>query len=68
MELLERLSEPTPKFFKKVLRFSLLLGAIGTAIATAPISLPAGLVSVGSYLATIGATGVVVSKTASTMR
>lgn len=68
MELLERLSEPTPKFFKKVLKISMLLATIGTALVTAPISLPAGLVAAGGYLITAGAVGIGVAKTASTMR
>ena len=68
MELLERLSEPTPKFFKKVLKISMTLAGIGTIIATAPISLPAGIVAIGGYLATAGAVGTVIAKSTSTMR
>lgn len=67
-ELLERLSEPTPKFFKKVFKIMATLGVIGGIIVTAPISLPAGIVAVGGYLATAGAVGAVLSKTTSTMR
>lgn len=67
-EVLERLSEPTPKFFKKAFKIMAALGVIGGVIATAPISLPAGIVAVGGYLATAGAVGAALAKTTSTMR
>lgn len=57
MELVKRLKEPTPKFWKKVQKIALVLTAIGGAIATAPVSLPATLVTIGGYLATAGAVG-----------
>jgi ABC-type protease/lipase transport system fused ATPase/permease subunit len=54
MELRKRWSSKTPKFWKKVQKIGIVVGAIGTVILTAPISLPVGLVSVGGYLVTAG--------------
>lgn len=54
MELKDRIKSPTPKFFKKIRAIGLTLGAIGGALLTAPISLPATVVSIAGYLATAG--------------
>ena len=51
MKLIERWNAPTPKFWKKVQSIGLVLTGIGTFIATAPISLPAAIVTAGSYAA-----------------
>ena len=51
MNIKQRLLAPTPKFWKKVQRLSLALTAVGTFIATAPISLSATLVTLGGYAA-----------------
>lgn len=67
-EFAERLTEPTPKFWKKIRAVAIALGLIGTAIITAPISLPAGLVAVGGYLATAGTVGTILAQSTSTMR
>ncbi|TAE78723.1 MAG: hypothetical protein EAY81_11985 [Bacteroidetes bacterium] len=68
MEILERISEPTPKFWRKVRKIALILTGIGSIIATAPISLPAGIITIGGYLATAGAVGASLSQLTSTMR
>jgi len=47
----QRWKSPTPKFWKKVQRLGLALTAIGTFVATAPIALPAVIVTAGSYAA-----------------
>lgn len=67
-EIAERISEPTPKFWKKVRKIALIFTAIGGAIATAPVSLPVGLVALGGYLATAGAVGVGISQLTSENR
>jgi ABC-type xylose transport system permease subunit len=53
-EITERIKSPTPKFFKKIRTIGLALGAIGGALLTAPITLPATVVSIAGYLATAG--------------
>ncbi|MGK9121010.1 hypothetical protein [Olivibacter jilunii] len=53
-EITERIKAPTPKFFKKIRTIGLTLGAIGAALLTAPITLPATVVTIAGYLATAG--------------
>lgn len=54
MNIKQRLSAPTPKFFRVLRNVGLALAAAGAAIITAPISLPATVVTIGGYL-TVGA-------------
>ena len=63
-KIVERIQEPTPKFFKKIRNIGLVLTAISGVIATAPISLPAVLVTVAGYLAVAGGIASAISHTA----
>jgi len=54
MEIIKRAKAPTPKFFKKLRTIGLLLAAIGGTVVTAPVSLPALLLSIGGYVAVAG--------------
>jgi ABC-type xylose transport system permease subunit len=63
-EITERIKSPTPKFFKKIRTIGLTLGAIGGALLTAPITLPATVISIAGYLATAGLVASVISSTA----
>lgn len=67
-EILERLSEPTPKFWRKIRNIAIALGTVGGVILVAPICLPAAIVTAGGYLATAGAVATALSQTTSTMR
>lgn len=49
LSLKQRWKSPTPKFWKKVQRIGLVLTALGTALITAPVSLPAAVVTAGTY-------------------
>jgi hypothetical protein len=51
LSLKERVLAPTPKFWKKVQRIGILLTAIGTVVVTAPVALPAAIITAGSYVA-----------------
>lgn len=51
MNIKERMVSPTPKFFRKVRNAALVMGAISSVILTAPVGLPAGLVTIAGYLA-----------------
>lgn len=62
-ETIERVKKPTPNYFKKIIKIGIALGAIGGAIATAPIALPAAIVTAGGYLATAGIIAAAVAKT-----
>ena len=54
MNLIERAKSPTPNFFRRLRTIGLAIAAIGAAIVTAPISLPAVIVSIGGYFAVAG--------------
>lgn len=64
MTVLERLSAPTPKFFKKLRTIGLILAAAGGVLVAAPVALPAALVTAGGYLITAGAIATAVSQAA----
>ena len=51
LSLKQRWKSPTPKFWKKVQRIGLVLTAVGTFVAGAPIALPAVIVNAGAYAA-----------------
>ena len=51
----QRIKAETPSFWKKVQKIGIVVAALGGAIATAPIALPAAIVALGGYLATAGA-------------
>lgn len=63
-KIVERIQEPTPKFFKKIRNIGLVLTAISGVIATAPVSLPTVLVTVAGYLAVVGGIASAISQTA----
>ncbi len=63
-KIVERIQEPTPKFFKKIRNIGLVLTAISGVIATAPISLPAVLVTVAGYLTVAGGIASAISQAA----
>ena len=63
-KIVQRLQEPTPKFFRKLRNIGLALTAVGGVIATAPISLPSILVSIGGYLAVAGGIASAVNQSA----
>lgn len=62
--IFERINAPTPKWFKRVRTIGLMLTAVSVALLTAPISLPAAVVTVAGYIATAGSVAVAVSQTA----
>lgn len=63
-KVIERMQEPTPKFFKTIRNIGLLLTAVSGIIATAPISLPALVVTISGYLAVAGGIASAISQTA----
>lgn len=54
MSVYERATAKTPPFFKKLRTFGIVVGVVGGALATAPISLPASIVALSTYLITAG--------------
>jgi ABC-type xylose transport system permease subunit len=59
---MKRWKAKTPNFWKKVQKVGLAVGAIGGAILTAPISLPAIVITTAGYLVTAGAVTAAVSQ------
>lgn len=55
---------PTPKFFRVLRTIGLALVAASGALLTAPIALPAAVVTVAGYLAVAGTVATAVSQTA----
>ncbi|WP_369769563.1 hypothetical protein [Flavobacterium sp. WC2416] len=54
MNILNRAKAPTPKFFKHLRTFGLVLAALGSVIISAPVALPVVIGSIGGYLAVAG--------------
>lgn len=63
-KIMQRITEPTPHFFRKIRNAGLLLTAISGAVITAPIALPATLITAAGYLALAGAIASAISQTA----
>ena len=64
LNLISRIQEPTPKWFRIVRNIGLALSAVGGVIATAPVSLPAVIITLGGYLLLGGSIIGAVSQTA----
>lgn len=54
MRILNRMKAPTPKFFRKLRNVGLTLAALGGTILTAPVGLPAAVITIGGYLTVAG--------------
>jgi len=60
--IMERIMAPTPSFFRKIRNIGLTMGAVGAALLSAPITLPAVFVSVAGYMATAGLVATAISQ------
>jgi hypothetical protein len=54
MNLFRRVMSPTPAFFRKLRNIGLSLAAVGAAIISAPVALPAVVKTIAGYLALAG--------------
>jgi uncharacterized membrane protein HdeD (DUF308 family) len=54
MKIIERAQAPTPKFFKLLRIMGLAMLAVSGALLTAPVALPAVIVTVAGYTAVAG--------------
>jgi hypothetical protein len=54
-KILNRVSAPTPKFFKVLRNVGLALAAVGGTILAAPVALPALVITIGGYVVVAGA-------------
>ncbi|MFD0762739.1 hypothetical protein ACFQZW_11660 [Lutibacter aestuarii] len=62
MKLKERYKKPTPPFFRKLRNIGIALATAGGVIIAAPISLPAAVVTVATYLTVAGTVATAVSQ------
>ena len=62
MSIRQRWSAKTPKFWKKVQRVAITIGAIAGVIIAAPITLPVAVVTVASYAITVGTVAATLSQ------
>ncbi len=54
MNIVKRVKAPTPRLFKTLRTVGLVMAAVSTAIVTAPIALPAVVITVAGYLTVAG--------------
>jgi ABC-type xylose transport system permease subunit len=66
-QIVNRMKQPTPVFFKKFRNLGLALAAAGATLLAAPIGLPVFIVNIGGYLALAGSVMTAVSQSAVTM-
>ncbi|GEP52628.1 hypothetical protein FNO01nite_33000 [Flavobacterium noncentrifugens] len=54
MNVINRAQAPTPKFFKVLRTIGIIMLAVSGSILTAPVTLPAAIISVAGYVAVAG--------------
>ena len=59
----KRLKSPTPKFYRVLRNIGLGLVAAGGVLVTAPVAIPAMIVTVGGYLIVAGSVATAVAQT-----
>ena len=63
-KIIQRLQAPTPRFFRKIRNYGLVLTTISAVITTAVIPLPAILITIAGYSALAGGIASAVSQAA----
>jgi hypothetical protein len=63
MNIIDRLKSPTPKFYRVLRSIGLGLVAAGGVLVTAPVAIPAVIVTVGGYLIVAGSVATAVAQT-----
>jgi hypothetical protein len=66
MKLLDRLTAPTPKFFRVLRNVGLGLAAAGGILVATPIAIPALVVTIGGYMIVAGSVATAVSQAVTT--
>ena len=64
--VINRMQQPTPRFFITLRNAGLVLAAIAATVLTTPVALPDIILRVAEYLAVAGAVATAVSQTAIT--
>ena len=66
MKLIDRLTAPTPKFFRVLRNIGLGLAAAGGILVASPIAIPAIVVTIGGYMIVAGSVATAVSQAVTT--
>ncbi|ADQ16778.1 hypothetical protein Lbys_1052 [Leadbetterella byssophila DSM 17132] len=64
LNIVERVTAPTPKWFKIIRTIGITLTAVGGAILTAPVALPTTIVTVAGYVLLGGTVATAIAQTA----
>ena len=64
LNIVERVTAPTPKWFKIIRTIGITLTAVGGAILAAPVALPATIVTVAGYVLLGGTVATAIAQTA----
>jgi acyl-CoA reductase-like NAD-dependent aldehyde dehydrogenase len=62
MNIKERFQQKTPRFFRRLRNISIAIAAGAGALLSAPISLPASIVAIATYLTVAGTVATAVSQ------
>ena len=62
MKIVERYKKPTPKFFRVLRNIGIALATTGGAIIAAPISIPATIITIATYMTVVGTVATAVSQ------
>jgi hypothetical protein len=62
MKIIERYQKPTPKFFRMLRNIGIALATAGGAIIAAPISIPATIITIATYMTVAGTVATAVSQ------
>ncbi|WP_417200020.1 hypothetical protein [Bizionia sp.] len=62
MNVVERYKKPTPKFFKILRNIGIALATAGGAIIAAPVSIPAIVITIATYMTVAGTVATAVSQ------
>ncbi|AQS95169.1 hypothetical protein BXQ17_14255 [Polaribacter sp. BM10] len=62
MKIIERYKKPTPKFFRLLRNIGIVLATAGGAIIAAPVSIPATIVTIATYMTVAGTVATAVSQ------
>jgi hypothetical protein len=62
MKIIERYKKPTPKFFRLLRNIGIALATAGGAIIAAPISIPATIITIATYMTVAGTVATAVSQ------
>jgi hypothetical protein len=62
MKIIERYKKPTPRFFRILRNIGIALATAGGAIIAAPLSIPATIITIATYMTVAGTVATAVSQ------